>query len=333
MFMEKQMPLVTVITPAYNRASFLDETVSSVLSQDYPNIEYIVLDDGSTDDTLNVIKKYEGKIRWDTHKNMGETKTVNKGFSMSNGEIIVVVNSDDPLLPGAIRAAVAVMQERPDALVVYPDWNEIGSNSEIIRQMQLPDYNIVNMLTTFNVAMGPGTFIRRKAFSLVGMRDPQFKYAGDLEFWFRLALHGKLVHIPKVLATHRTHPGSASVSERGPKMAGELVSVVRRIYANPNLSPEIRKLRAKVFSIVHYVAASYCSSDIGVAIKHYLASLRYDPLCFFARATVLSLLPIVLRKPVYGGLRSGSQTDGPLWRVRHRLFSWAGLWQENENIE
>lgn len=278
MFMEKQIPLVTVITPAYNRASFLDETISSILSQDYPNIEYIVLDDGSTDDTLKVIKKYQHKIRWDTHKNMGETKTVNKGFSMSNGEIIVVVNSDDPLLPGAVEAAVAFMQQRPDAIAVYPDWIEIGPNSEFIRQIQLPDYDIRNMLTTFSVGMGPGTFIRHKAFALAGMRDPQFKYASDLEFWFRLALHGTLAHIPKALATHRTHPESASISDRGAKMAGELVCLVRKVYAHPNLSPEIRKLRTRVFSIVHYKAAYYSGSDKGAAIKHYLASLRYDPL-------------------------------------------------------
>lgn len=95
--MKKEMPLVSVITPAYNRASFLDETILSVIKQDYPNIEYIVLDDGSSDGTLDVIKKYENRIKCFSHENMGEARTVNKGVSLSNGDIAVIVNSKDPL--------------------------------------------------------------------------------------------------------------------------------------------------------------------------------------------------------------------------------------------
>ena len=171
--MKDPFPLVTIVTPAYNRASFLDETIQSVLSQNYPKIEYIVLDDGSNDHTRQVLEKYTGRIIWESHPNMGETATVNKGFGMARGEIICVVNSDDPLLPGAVSEAVKLMQARPDVLAAYSDWNEIGPNSELIKQMRLPEYNISNMLATFNVAMGPGTFFRRKVLDQVGMRDPQ----------------------------------------------------------------------------------------------------------------------------------------------------------------
>ncbi len=273
--MNSQLPLVTIITPVYNRASFLDETIQSVLSQDYPHIEYIVLDDGSTDNTCEVLGKYKERIYWESHPNMGETRTVNKGFAMAKGEIVCVVNSDDPLLPGAISAAVKVMQECPDALAAYPDWIEIGPNSEFIRELRLPDYDLFNMLTTFNVAIGPGTFIRRNAFELVGMRDPQLKYTGDLEFWFRLALHGRLAHIPVPLATHRTHPDSASVTERGARMADELVSLVEKVYAHSGLPTEILKKRARAFCTAHFVAASYCGRDRGAAIEHHLAAIRY----------------------------------------------------------
>src|SRR5688572_11108874 len=124
--MSNPLPLVTIITPAYNRASFMDETIQSVLSQDYPHIEYVVLDDGSTDNTLQVLEKYRSRIILESHPNMGETRTVNKGLSMAKGAIVSIVNSDDPLLPGAVRTSVAVLQEHPDALAAYPDWNEIG---------------------------------------------------------------------------------------------------------------------------------------------------------------------------------------------------------------
>jgi len=105
------LPLVTVVTPVYNREDYLEEVILSVLGQDYPNIEFIVLDDGSTDGTLQVIWKYRERLRWESHANMGQTRTVNKGFSMAKGEIVGVVNSDDPLLPGAIREIVAFMRK------------------------------------------------------------------------------------------------------------------------------------------------------------------------------------------------------------------------------
>jgi glycosyltransferase involved in cell wall biosynthesis len=320
-----EKPLVSVITPAYNRAAFLDETILSVVGQDYQNIEYLVLDDGSTDDTLKVIRKYEDKLKWVTHINMGEAGTVNRGFTMAKGDIVVVVNSDDPLLPGAVKKAVSIMLEHLDVLAAYPDWIEIGPNSELIREVRLPDYDLLNMLRTFNVGMGPGTFIRREAFDLVGFRDPQFRYAGDLEFWFRLALRGKLVHIPEVLATHRVHPESASVSDRGARMSGELVRVLQKVYADPQAPQAIRKVRRRAFSTMHYEAASYCGSDKAAVRKHYLASFRYHPLCFLVRAIALFVLPELLPAAVYRRMRVSLETER--WRrgVLGGIIVWAGL--------
>jgi glycosyltransferase involved in cell wall biosynthesis len=338
--MNQNLPLVTIITPAYNRASFLDETIQSVLSQDYPYIEYIVLDDGSTDHTRQILEKYNGRIVWESHINMGETATVNKGFSMARGEIICVVNSDDPLLPGAVSHAVPLMQENPDVLAVYPDWDEIDPNSELIKQIQLPEYNILNMLTTFNVAMGPGTFFRRKVLDQVGMRDPNLKYTGDLEFWFRLALHGKLAHIPKALATHRTHPDSASVSDRGAIMAGELVSLVRKIYSHPDLPLEIRNIRAKVFCRAHHAAAKYCGSDRIAGIKHRLWSIWHDPLGYmlsYIRAIYYNYYKIyyktfsTLLKIIRKFLRFAWHIICLLWRGKRRRL--AGMTQERKALK
>ena len=129
--MSETLPRVTVITPAFNRASLLEETILSVLEQDYPNLEYIVLDDGSEDGTLEVIKKFQNRLRWDSHANMGETRTVNKGFSMAEGDIIGVVSSDDLLLPGAISKAVQRLLQKPDVVVVYPDWQIIDAEGGV----------------------------------------------------------------------------------------------------------------------------------------------------------------------------------------------------------
>jgi len=275
--MGNQLPLVTIITPAYNRASFLEETVNSVLVQDYPYIEYIVLDDGSKDNTKEVMEKYRDRVHFESHPNMGETLTVNKGFAMARGEIICVINSDDPMLSGAIRVGVQALQSNPEALAAYPDWDEIGPDSALIEHKQLPDYGIENMLVGFNVAMGPGVFIRRSSIERYGMRDPQFKYVGDLEFWFRLALHGKLVHIPKALATHRVHPGAASTADRGARMADELVCMVHKIYSLNGVPSTIRRIRRQVLSGSHNIATYYCGSDRLAFHRHKFWYYWYAP--------------------------------------------------------
>ncbi len=298
---ETTLPLVTIITPAYNRASFLDETVKSVLSQDYPNIEYIVLDDGSKDNTREVMEKYRGQLYFESHDNMGETRTVNKGFQMSKGEIVCVVNSDDPLRPGAIRAGVHALQDDPEALAAYPDWDEIGPDSALIRQMQLPDYNIENMLVSFNVAMGPGVFIRRTAIEKYGVRDAGFRYVGDLEFWFRLALHGKFVHIRQFLATHRVHPEAASVTDQGARMADELVRMVEKVYSFENVPVNIRRLRRSVMGHAHFVATHYCGSDQKARFRHMFFYCCYTPRSYVAG---LSVRPLNILRSIYSKLKS-----------------------------
>ncbi len=205
---KKQYPLVSIITPSYNRASYLEETINSVLSQNYPNIEYIVLDDGSTDDSLEVIKKFKKRIIWDSHKNMGEANTVNKGFKMAHGEIIGVVNSDDPLLPHAISEIVEFMQDNPETIVVYPDWKKIDQTGKDIEYVKTVEYNYEYMIKQHFCTPGPGAFFKRKVMNILKGRDPQFKYVSDFDFWLRAGLIGPFARLPKTLATFRVHPDS-----------------------------------------------------------------------------------------------------------------------------
>jgi len=271
------LPLVSIITPAYNRASYLDETIQSVLEQDYPQIEYIVLDDGSTDNTRELLEKYTGRLIWETHPNMGEHRTVNKGWSMAHGEIVVVVNSDDTLLPGAVSTAVAFMQAHPDILVAYPDWNMIEPDSKVRQHIQVLEYDYLYMLKRHHCTPGPGAFIRRKAFELTGMRDPEFRYVADFEYWLRLGLYGKFARIPKTLATWRVHPDAASLSHKGTAMADEHIRLMQKFYSRPDLPLEVRKVRAEAFSWAHYIAGVTAETARRAAAKHYLKSVLYHP--------------------------------------------------------
>jgi glycosyltransferase involved in cell wall biosynthesis len=299
-------PLVTIITPAYNRASYLDETIQSVLKQDYPNIEYIVLDDGSTDNTREVLEKYTGRLIWETHLNMGETRTVNKGLSMAHGDIVAVVNSDDPLLPGAVSTAVAFMQSHPDILVAYPDWNYIGPGSEVIGHYQVREYDYLYMLRRHHCTPGPGAFIRSRAFELTEMRHPEFKYVADFEYWLRLGLYGKFARIPRTLATFRVHPDSATISHKGPAMAREHIQLIQRFYLRPDLPPEVRKVRAEAFGWAHLVAGVAAGPARWVEIRHYLrATLYHPPIPLLFLGQWLFALALKLPKPILGVLQWG----------------------------
>ena len=294
--MNDAQPLVSIITAAYNRASYLDETIQSVLTQDYLRIEYIVLDDGSTDNTREVLKKYNGQIIWESHPNMGETRTINKGLGMAHGDIIAIVNSDDPLLPSAVNTAVAFMQGQPDILVAYPDWNYIGPDSKVRSRVELPEYEYMYMLRRHFCTPGPGAFIRRRAIELAGMRDPDFKYAADFEYWLRLGLYGKFAHIPKTLATFRVHPDSASVSSKGTVMANEQIRLLEKLYNRPDLPMEVLAARSEAFGWAHYVAALKCGADSCLARIHIIKAISYHPSILIQER--LNCQSIILPKPV-----------------------------------
>lgn len=277
----KTKPLVSIITPAYNRADLIGQTIKSVLNQNYSNIEYLVLDDGSTDDTLKIIKKYRRKLVWESHPNVGETRTVNMGFKMAKGDIIGVVNSDDPLLPGLIKEVVRVMTENPKLLVVYPDWKMIDQNDKVTGEIRVPDYNYLNMLRWHYCMPGPGAFFRKSLVKKIGGRDPQFRYVGDFDFWLRAGLEGQFARIPKFLATFRMHPGSASVGEKGELMAEENIRVIEKIYRFPNLPKNIIKIQNEALSSAYYTAGFVCTKNNWKRKYYYLRSLIYGPMSLF----------------------------------------------------
>ncbi len=271
-------PRVSIITPAYNRAAFLDETIASVLSQDYPNLEYIILDDGSTDNTREVVSQYGDRITFDSHPNMGETRTVNKGFEMARGEIIGVVNSDDPLLPDAVKEIVGTMVKEPGIIVAYPDWDMIDSTGDKIGHRQTFDYDYVSMVRWFHCVPGPGAFFRKSVVKALGARDVQFRYVADLDFWLRAGLLGPFRRIPKTLATFRYHSQGASSNAQGKLMAEEHVRLAKKLFSMPNLPPEVAAVRREAFGSAYYTAALNMGDSFpGLRRRYFARALASAP--------------------------------------------------------
>ncbi len=274
----KKLPLVTIITPAYNRADLIEETIKSILDQKYPNLEYIIIDDGSKDDTYKVIQKYASKrVHVFTQKNMGETRTVNKGFSFAKGEIIAVINSDDPLLPSSIQTMVAYMEEHPRVLAVYPDWVMIDSNGKNIQKVHLAEYSYRKMLAEHYCIPGPGTFFRRKAIELTGGRNVAFRYIADFAFWLKLGMYGPLAHIPKTLATFRVHAGSQGIYAKGELMAAEHKKLVDWIFADKDIPTEALVDKGQAYSSAYFHAAKESTKFLRVMLFYFFS--------FFANPT------------------------------------------------
>lgn len=277
--MVKDLPKVTIITPVYNRADLVKETIESILSQKYPNLEYIVINDGSTDDSLGVLKKYESKIKLISQKNMGETKTVNKGLSMAKGDLIAVVNSDDPLLPGSLFEVEKFMKENPSIIAGYPDWQVIDEKGNTKNKVVVKEYSYEYMFSRQHCIVGPGAFIRRKALRIVKQRNDNFNYVADFEFWLRLGLYGDFKRIPQTLATFRIHLDSQSHYAKGMEMAKEHVRLVDHIASLLDFPEELKKCINQAYSSAYFSAAKVSTSNKS-KFNYYLLSFKKSPLIF-----------------------------------------------------
>lgn len=331
--MNSDLPLVTVITPTYNRADYLPETIESVLSQEYPNLEYIVLDDGSKDNTQEIVAPYRGRITFESHVNMGETRTVNKGFEMARGDIIGVVNSDDPLLLGAIHSIVEFMQTHPQIGIVYPDWDYIDADGKKINHIQTFEYSYINMLRWHHCMPGPGTFFRRDVVQKLGGRDPQFRYVGDFDFWLRAGLIAEFARLPKTLATFRVHPHSASASQTNERMAQEHITLINKMYSLPNLTAEALQYKREAYSSAYYIAACVCQScDTKSRRAYFMRALRYAPWKYLGEYRKSRLVDVIVPisfpsiMPVYISIKTIKNPLHALRAVKSMIIkTWKGL--------
>jgi glycosyltransferase involved in cell wall biosynthesis len=264
--MSEELPLVSIVVPAYNHADYLAEAIESILAQDYPNIELLVLDDGSTDNTREVLERYAGQFYWETSKsNMGQAATLNKGWRMSKGEVLGRLSADDLLYPDAVSASVECLRKSPDAVLVYCDFDLIDEHSRVIRRIQAPEFSYRDMVAKQITAPGPGAFFPRSAFEKAGPWDESLARMPDYEYWLRLGLYGRFVRIPKVLAAFRMHENSFSFRRgEGELHSQEYIRVLTDYFDSQALPPEVVAAKDEAFSNAYILAA-----------RHHLMGKRY----------------------------------------------------------
>ena len=206
-------PLVSIITASYNQGRFIEDTLRSVRDQDYPHIEHIVIDGASTDQTVDILKRYEGTypMRWISKPDRGHADALCNGFRQANGEILAWLNSDDVYLPGAIRRVVDTFQRHPDTDLVHGDIWGIDAEGRLLSKRRLTLLDTYDFVGQGNCLAQPATFWTRRIYDRVGGIDSRYYFQMDLEFFIRVAAVGRLRHLRAYLAKMRLHPDGKMV--------------------------------------------------------------------------------------------------------------------------
>jgi len=236
-----EQPKISIVTPVFNGADFLEQAIESVLNQDYPNIEYIVLDDGSTDNTQEILKKYSHRLKWHSHPNMGQSRTLNKGWEMSQGEVLGYLSSDDILFPSAISELVNELIADEKKMVVFPNCDVIDPYNRTIKKAVCRPFNYDDLVIKQECYIGPGALFKRTALEKMGGWNADLRMAPDREFWMRVGLLGEISIYPKTLAYYRMHTKSTSYFQSDFQVAEEYIKVMENYFGRNDVPERLQK--------------------------------------------------------------------------------------------
>jgi len=304
------LPRISIITPSYNQAEFLEQTIRSVLDQGYPNLEYMVVDGGSTDGSIEIVRKYEPRLAWwVSEADLGQADAINKGLRRASGEIVAWLNSDDLYLPGTIAAIANAFTQTPQMGLIFGDVLSIDSQGHVFNVMRYGDWGLQDLMA-FSIIGQAGTFMRRPVLEQTGYLDKRFHYMLDHHLWLRMAQFAPLRYIPEVLAAARFHPQAKNVA-KAPGFAHEAYELLEWMQSQPALAD---KLTPRVYAGAHRFHARYML-DGGLpwqALKSYWRSLKAHPRTALVEwhrmlYAALCLLGLGRLKPLYLRLRYALQ--------------------------
>jgi glycosyltransferase involved in cell wall biosynthesis len=221
-------PLVSIVTPCLNAERYIGQTVASVLEQDYADLEYVVMDGGSTDRTLEILAGYEGRLTVTSQQDKGQADAINRGFDLTRGEIFAFLNADDTYVPGAIARAVSAFADSADAAVVYGDAWHTDERGRAISRYPVEPFDPARLSRRCFICQ-PAAFVRRDAFAGCGKLDARLHFGIDYDLWIRLARRHRFVKIDSFLANSRLHPAAKTVGQTSAALK-ETMEILERHY-------------------------------------------------------------------------------------------------------
>ncbi|HMX19131.1 MAG TPA: glycosyltransferase family 2 protein [Anaerolineales bacterium] len=250
------MTLVSIITPSYNQAAYLEQTLLSVLNQDHAPIEYIVVDGASKDASVEIIKKYSDRLAyWVSEKDGGQAEAINKGFARATGEIIAWINSDDYYLPGAVSAAVKMFEANPEVMLVYGNMLAVDEHGKTFNTLTYKQLTLEDLLC-FQIIGQPAVFMRRSALQKTSGLDSTFHFLLDHFLWIQLAQHGKILHADQTWAAARYH-AEAKNRAKAAEFGREAFRILEAVAQDKNLAPVLSKVERRSRASAHRVNARY----------------------------------------------------------------------------
>ena len=250
------MTLISIITPSFNQAAYLEQTIQSVLNQDYPHIEYIVIDGGSTDASVAIIKKYADKLAyWVSEKDRGQADAINKGFARATGDIVAWLNSDDYYLAGTISAAVKVFEEHPDLVLVYGNMLAVDGHGKTFNTLTYKQLTLEDLLC-FQIIGQPAVFMRRSALQAAGELDPVFHFMLDHHLWIRIAQRGQILHVNQTWAAARYHAEAKNIAQAA-EFGRDAFRILDFATRDESLAPLLEKVSRRARASANRVASRY----------------------------------------------------------------------------
>jgi glycosyltransferase involved in cell wall biosynthesis len=301
---------VSIVTPSFNQAPYLAATIESVLEQDYPDVEYVVVDDGSTDGSIEIARGYEDRLhRLILQENAGQVAAINNGYRATSGELLGWLNSDDVLLPGAISAIVEELERDPETLLVYGDNVFLDEQGTWIPQERASaagaPFDAVRMVRGCkNWIPQPGSLFRRRALELAPL-DERGYYFFDFEFALKLSGHGQVKYVPKLLAGYRLHAESKTVGAPL-RRAQDFVRLAEGFLASPDLPPHLAPYAREGRASAYFEAGelAYEALDLATARRYFLRGAQLNRGRMPRRALALAART-ALPRALVGRLRTG----------------------------
>lgn len=249
-------PLVSIVVPTYNRAGFVETAIMSLVEQDYSELEVIVVDDGSRDDTPAVLDRIAEhldlkRLRRIRHENVGQAESINRGLAIAHGELLGYLSSDDYLLPEAISRLVAAAEKHPKAEVFYSSFHVVDEADRTTDTVDCLQHTFVDSVRWAVCIPGVGALVRRACYERIGGWNPDLRYSPDYEWWLR-AGDVEFVRVPQPGGAWRTHGGSITMGDFGVgevrKRLSERFVMLDAIYARTDLSADVRAVEKEAYS-------------------------------------------------------------------------------------